>query len=154
MLLFKLKRRYKGSEYTIGKMSISDIALCDVLEDKDRGLTSDMTETQILRKKAYGKTAIPTGTYEIRLTVSPKFKNRDWAKKYGGLVPELIGVKGFSGARIHPGNKAEDTYGCPLPGENKVVGQVINSKATYYRLMDTYFMPAHRRGEKMYITVE
>lgn len=154
MLSFKLKRRYKGSEYTIGRLSLAATPLCDTLEDKDRGLTSDMTETQILRKKVYGKTAIPTGTYEIRLTVSPKFKDRDWAKKYGGLVPELIGVKGFSGTRIHVGNKVEETYGCPLVGENKVKGQVINSKKTYYMLMDTYFMPAHKRAEKMFITIE
>lgn len=154
MLQLKTKRRYKCSEYTIGSMFVNSVKTSDTLEDCDRGLTSDMSETLIMRKKVYGKTAIPTGTYEIKLTVSVKFKNRVWAKKYGGLVPELIGVKGFKGIRIHPLNKAEDSLGCIGVGENKVKGQILNSQATYYALMDKYLVPAHRKGERMFITIE
>jgi len=149
-----LIRRYRCSAYTIGVMYAGNDRVCDMLEDCDRGLTDEMTETQILKKKVYGRTAIPTGRYRIKMTVSPKFKSKSWAKKYGGMVPEIIGVKGFVGARIHPGNRPEDTYGCPHTGENKVKGQVINSVACYYKLMDKYLWPAYLRGEEMWITVK
>lgn len=54
-----------------------------------------------------GKTAIPTGTH-IRVdmnTVSPKFKDRTWAKPYSGKLPRLLDVKGYSGVLILVGNK-------------------------------------------------
>jgi hypothetical protein len=64
-----------------------------------------MSEDEIKSKKIYGETAVPTGTYKIDMsTVSPKFKNRSWARPYEGKVPRLINVKGFDGVLIHPGN--------------------------------------------------
>ena len=149
-----LKRRFKGEHYTIGSLSVDGQWLCDTLEDKDRGLSSTMALCEIKAKKVFGKTAIPTGTYRVELTYSAKFASRHWAKKYNGLVPEILGVKGFSGVRIHPGNKPEDTDGCPLVGENKVKGQVINSVETYYKLMDNFIMPAWNNKEEIYITIK
>lgn len=150
----KLKRRYKGSAYTIGTLYVNGVAFCDTLEDKDRGLDASMTEDKILRVKVYGNTAIPCGTYRIDMnTISPKFKSRSWAKKYGGIVPLLVGVKGFSGVLIHVGNTAADTLGCVLVGENKIKGQVVNSQKTYFRLMDECLMPAKQRGEQITLTV-
>lgn len=148
------ERKYKKNDYTIGKMTIGTVDLWDTLEDKDRGLTSDMSVLQIMKAKVFGKTAIPTGTYRIELTVSPKFGKRPWAVKYGGLVPLLIGVKGFSGIRIHPLTDASQTDGCIGVGENKVKGKLVNSVATYYKLMDEYLMPAYRRGDAMFITIK
>lgn len=52
------------------------------------------------------------------------------------------------------GNTAEDSSGCILVGENKVVGKVINSQKTFTRLMQDYLIPAKRRGEKVYITIQ
>lgn len=148
-----IKRRYKCDSYTIGTMYIDGERFCDTLEDKDRGLDASMSEANISRYKVYGKTAIPTGTYRIDMnTVSQKFKNRSWAKHYGGIVPRLVGVKGFSGVLIHPGNTQEDTLGCVLVGENKVKGQVVNSQTAWFKLMGIFLMPAKRRGEK--ITLE
>ena len=87
-----------------------------------------MSLEEIKKKKVYGETAIPTGTYKVDVnTISPKFKSRTWAKPYGGKLPRLIDVPGYEGVLIHAGNKAEDSLGCVLVGENKVVGQVINS---------------------------
>ena len=101
--------------------------------------------------KVYGRTAIPKGTYKVILSVSPKFKDRPWAKKYNGLVPEILNVKGFAGIRIHPGNRATDTDGCPLVGDNTAVGRLTNSTKRYYELMDK-LVPAWEKGEE--ITLE
>jgi hypothetical protein len=130
-----LNRRYKGSEYTIGSLSIDGEYFCDTLEDTDRGLSSTMSYNEITDKKVYGKTAIPTGVYNVSMNiVSSKFKNRKWAAQYNGKIPRLLNVIGFDGVLIHPGNTSDDTYGCILVGENKVKGMVINSQSTFKRL--------------------
>lgn len=149
-----LRRIFKGPRYTIGKLFINGVYECDTLEDQDRGLTSQMSLEEIKAKKVYGVTAIPAGTYSINMTtVSPKFKDRAWAKPYKGILPRLENVKGYEGVLIHVGNKAEDTLGCILVGENKVKGQVINSTATFYELM-TVLLKAQSAGEVMELTIE
>lgn len=149
-----LRRIFKGPRYTIGKLFINGVYECDTLEDQDRGLTSQMSLEEIKAKKVYGVTAIPTGTYSINMTtVSPKFKDRTWAKPYKGMLPRLENVKGYEGVLIHVGNKAEDTLGCILVGENKVKGQVINSTAAFYELM-TVLLKAQSIGESIELTIE
>lgn len=139
---FKLDRKYKKDNYTIGNLYYKDkstgnwVWFCNTLEDTDRGLDSMMTEEEIKEKKVYAQTAIPTGTYSVFLKqVSPKFRYSSWAKPYNGCVPRVLNVKGFSGVLIHPGNYAKDTEGCILLGENKVKGGVINSVKTYNKFM-------------------
>lgn len=150
----KTDRAWKKEAYTIGRFFVNGIRFYESLEDKDRGLNSGMSESEIASKKVYGKTAIPTGTYRVILSVSQKFKTRAWAKKYGGLVPEIVGVKGFSGVRIHPLNTAEESLGCIGIGENKVAGKIINSQKRYYELMDKYLIPAWSRKEEITITIK
>ena len=111
--------------YTIGKLYVDGKYFSDVLEDVDRGLKSSMTESEILKKKVKGETAIPTGHYVINITYSPKYKR---------MMPLLLDVKGFSGIRIHSGNSSKDTEGCLLVGKNKKVGMVLESRDTYQRL--------------------
>lgn len=149
-----LKRSFKGPNYTIGKLYINDVYECDTLEDQDRGLTSQMSISEIELKKVYGKTAIPTGTYKIDMaTVSPKFKDRVWAKPYKGILPRLIDVKGYSGVLIHVGNDQEATSGCLLVGENKIKGKVINSTSCFHELMGE-LLKAHNRGEEITIEIQ
>lgn len=148
-----IERRYFKPTYCIGKLLVEGMELSDSLEDKDRGLTRDMSTAEIYKHKVYGSTAIPCGRYEMRLSVSPKFKTRSWAEKYDGLVPEILDVPGFSNIRIHPGTTCADTDGCPLPGMNKAVGKVLESQKAYFDLMDFYLKPAHDRGQKMFITI-
>ena len=121
-----VKRLYKTSAYTIGKMYIDRQYLCDTVEDCDRGLKQSMTSQQIAVKKVYGQTAIPTGRYKVTLTFSNKFKR---------VLPLVNDVNGFAGIRIHAGNTADDSLGCIIVGENKIKGGVVNSKVTLERLM-------------------
>lgn len=150
----KVDRRWKADTYTIDAFFVDGIRFYEMVEDKDRGLNSAMPLSEINAKKVYGETAIPTGTYKVILSVSNHFKTRSWAKKYGGLVPELVNVPGFSGVRLHPGNTAQDSLGCLLPGENKIKGGVINSTKRYYELMDKYLVPAWSRKEEITITIK
>ena len=102
--------------------------------------------------EVYGETAIPTGVYKLNMnTVSPKFKDRSWAIPYKGILPRLENVKGFEGVLIHVGNKQQD--GCILVGENKVKGQVINSTASFNKLMKL-LLQANIDGEDIELTVE
>ena len=119
-----LKRIALRDTYTIGKLYIDDKYICDTVEDKVR----DINKNGVFdngEKKVYGETAIPYGTYEVKWTYSNRFK------KY---MPEILNVPNFSGIRIHSGNTAADSLGCIIVGENKVVGKVINSRATVNKL--------------------
>ena len=131
-----VQRTYRGNAYTIGKLIIDGYYICDTLEDVDRGLSNTMTEDEIKKIKIYGETAIPTGTYKVVMNVvSEKFKDRVWAKPYGGKLPRLVNVPGYEGVLIHVGNIAKDTLGCILVGENKVKGQVISSTNAFNKVM-------------------
>ena len=111
--------------YCIGKLYIDGVWFCDTIEDTDRGLDDSMSVDEILKKKIKGETAIPTGIYKIEITYSPKYKR---------MMPLILGVKGYSGIRIHSGNTSKDTEGCLLVGRNTVVGMVTESRNTYQRL--------------------
>lgn len=148
-----LKREIFGATYTIGRLSVAGMRFSDILEDTDRGLTQDMPLSEIQRIKVKGKTAIPYGRYEIRLEMSPKLSSKPYSKEFGGLVPLLVAVPGYSGIRMHPGNSSADTDGCLLPGENRTPGRLSFSTLAYTDLMRYYLMPAHKSGQKMFIDI-
>lgn len=139
----KLIRKYRCSNYCIGKLYIDSTYFSDVLEDPDRGLTDSMSLEEIKKIKIKGNTCIPYGTYNITITYSPRFKKN---------LPLLNNVKGFEGIRIHSGNKPQDTEGCLLPGFNKVKGQVIDSKVTTNKLI-AQIQQALNKKEKVTITI-
>ncbi len=113
-----LKRTEFTDKSTIGELSIDGKFFCYTLEDKDRGLSQDQPLLVINTKKLFGITAIPYGDYEVKLTVSNRFKR---------LLPILLNVKGYEGVRIHRGNTAEDSHGCPLVGYKKAYNTVFES---------------------------
>lgn len=106
--------------YTIGEMYIDGEYFCDTLEDKVRVLRT-------IKDKVPGETAIPEGTYEVALGMSPRFKR---------VLPRLHDVPFFDGILIHRGNTAEDTHGCILVGDNRAKGKVLDSAKTETALMD------------------
>lgn len=111
--------------YCIGKLYIDGVYFCDTIEDTDRGLDDSMSVKEVLGRKIKGQTAIPTGTYTVEITYSPKYKR---------MMPLLLNVKGYSGIRIHSGNTSKDTEGCLLVGKNTKVGMVTDSRNTYQKL--------------------
>ena len=122
-----LKRIARKPGYTIGKLYIEDLYLCDTIEDTDRGLRKDMPLTEIRKIKVKDRTAIPTGTYRMIVNTSPSKKR---------LLPSLLDVPGFEGILIHRGNTADDSSGCIIVGENKVVGRVVNSTGYELKLVE------------------
>lgn len=133
-----LKRINKANDYTEGKLYIDGEYICDTLEDCDRGLTEDMELTDIIARKIYGETAIPIGTYQITLdVVSPKFKDRGWARFCDGKLPRLMDVPGFEGVLIHVGNDpVKDSLGCILVGTKNKDGYINNSTATFRKVYE------------------
>lgn len=140
----KLIRRYKKHSYTIGDLYVNSVWFSNTLEDADRGLKDEMDLDLIQALKKPNITAIPTGTYKVLITYSPRFKQR---------MPILMNVKGFEGIRIHSGNTHKDTSGCLLVGENKEKGKVLNSKITYTKLFNL-INDALENNEEVTITIE
>lgn len=131
-----LNRIFLGSSATIGELLINDKHLCDTLEDRVRPEG----------EKVYGKTAIPEGTYEVKLTHSPRFKK---------ILPEILNVPNFSGIRIHTGNSSKDTEGCILVGtwDGEKEDWVGNSRIAFDELM-ALLEKATNNKEKVTITVK
>ncbi len=126
-----LKRLHKTQKSTIGELSIDGKFECYTLEDVERP------------EKIHGKTAIPKGRYQVIVTMSNRFKK---------LLPLLVKVPNYEGIRIHPGNKAEDTEGCILPGTTRGVDFVGNSRLAFNALFKK--INKSLESEKVYITIE
>lgn len=123
MLRLKLIRVKLADTYTEGaliNLNTNEV-LCDTLEDRVRDIDGNGKLEGDDEQKIYGKTAIPYGTYHIRVTYSPKFK-RD--------MVAIQNVPHFTGIRMHWGRTAEQSGGCPLVGEKSGDGELSNSGMT------------------------
>ena len=132
----KLNRIFKTNTFTIGELYINEKYVTDTLEDRVRPEG----------EKVYGKTAIPEGTYEVKLTHSPRFKK---------ILPEILNVPNFSGIRIHTGNSSKDTEGCILVGtwDGEKEDWVGNSRIAFDELM-ALLEEATNNKEKVTLTVK
>ena len=119
MLHLLLTRNYRKATYTIGKLYANGTLVCNTMEDVDRRLFQGQPLADILKIKIKGETAIPTGTYRLQVSESPKFKRP---------LIEVCDVPGFSGIRIHALNTAEQSEGCIGPGLNTAVGRITDSR--------------------------
>ncbi|MCI6828567.1 MAG: DUF5675 family protein [Prevotella sp.] len=130
-----LERTTRRRGYTEGVLTDEKgNRLADTLEPQWRALARG-------EKKVAGKTAIPEGTYDVVVTMSPRF---------GMNLPLLLDVPGFEGIRIHAGNNAEyDSRGCILVGERNAPGMIINSRVTLRRIIDMMM-----RERKICITIK
>ena len=130
-----LNRILLGAVATIGELFVNNNYISDTLEDRVRPTG----------EKVYGETAIPAGTYEVKLTYSPKFKQ---------ILPEILNVPNFTGIRIHPLNRAEESEGCIGVGEWNGVDSnwISNSRVAFNKLM-TKLQAATDKKEKITITI-
>lgn len=136
-------RKDRTEESTVSEVYVDGKFECWAIEDKDRGLKDSMSEADIKKLKVHGKTAIPTGRYQVVLSFSNRFQ------KY---LPEVLHVKGYAGIRIHPGNTAADSEGCILPGKAKGKNVVQQSRPAFEALFKK--MKAVEKKEKIFITIQ
>lgn len=126
-----LQRLDADRDRTIGELFVGRDSFCYTCEDAIRAV------------KVVGKTAIPAGRYEIRLTPSYRAsKGGLWTPWPDSMLPLLLAVEGFEGIRIHAGNTAADTEGCILVGLDRFPTGVGHSRPALQRLKDELKMPA------------
>jgi hypothetical protein len=122
------------------------IAEDPVRETADRPEAEADLAAWVAEWKVKGKTAIPYGTYRVAWTLSNRF---------GRSTLQLLGVPGFGGIRIHPGNDADDTEGCLLPGLSRPPAEpykVVQSRRALPYVEDP-ICRALERGIPVYIQI-
>lgn len=98
-----LQRRPSIGGATIGELTLDGIRIAYTLEDEIREVEGEPVSAW----KIKGATAIPAGRYRVTLEHSPRF---------GPDTLTVNDVPGFVGVRMHAGNTAQDSEGCPLLG--------------------------------------
>jgi hypothetical protein len=136
-------RKIEDNVSTIGNMSINGTFECHTLEDKYRGLVKTMTAAEIAKIKVPGKTAIPSGRYEVVITYSTRFKR---------LMPKILNVPGFAGVRIHWGNYIKDTDGCILVGKTDAADFIGRSVDEFNAFFDK--LKSALKTGKVFITIK
>lgn len=150
-----LVERYDfGKDYTGGLFYVGWMPFGESMEPFSRHLSNSMPLSEIKAKKVYGKTAIPTGRYELEWRVSPSLKDRPYAKKYDGKFPYLKDVPGWTGVMFHPFNYGTESKGCIAVGEKWKPGVIINATRGYQDLMDFYIVPAFEWGQRVFVTIK
>ena len=126
----QIKRTDFSEESTIGELSVNGVFECYTLEDKVRPV------------KIAGKTAIPSGRYEVIINFSQRFQKP---------LPLLLNVPNYEGVRIHSGNTAANTEGCILVGETKTDNFVGESRWAFNRLFEK--MKVAAETEKIFLEI-
>lgn len=135
-----IKRIHFDPDYTVGELSEDGVRACYTLEDAVR----ERIGVPVAAWKIKGLTAIPAGDYVIEITHSQRF---------GRLMPQVMNVPGFTGVRIHSGNNSLDTDGCILVGNDWGGGDWIGNSRVAYNTLFAKLLAAHKRGEKITISI-
>lgn len=136
----------KGRENrrTRGTLLADGGLFCHMLEDEVR--IDNPSTPQDEGAKIKGKSAIPAGRYEVKLTYSPKYQK---------IMPLVDAVPGFTGIRIHSGHDETHTEGCLLTaGGFDKDGDIIggSSKPAFEKVM-TLLNEATRAGRRVWLTI-
>lgn len=143
-MLLNIRRRPSLGGATIGALhdTKDGVFLCYTLEDEIR----EQVGLPVAAWKIKGATAIPAGRYRTTLEKSPRF---------GPDTITLHDVAGFDLIRMHGGNKAADTEGCPLVGfqvtSNSIVG---GTSGPALKLVKAHIKAAIMRGESVWIDIQ
>jgi hypothetical protein len=135
---FTLKRDLRTDEFTLGRLLCGTEHMGYVCEDVDRDLEHHP------ECKIPGETAIPRGRYRLTATMSQRF---------GRVMPLIVDVPGYEGVRIHGGNTAVDTEGCPLLGKTRTAVGVLNCPEVNERLLKR-IQDEEAAGNHCWITVK
>jgi len=136
-----LQRRESKAGATIGKLFIDGVFASHSLEDEIREIEGQPVESW----KVHGKTAIPAGTYSVTLEMSGRF---------GPDTLTINDVPGFKYIRMHAGNTAKDTEGCPLLGMQATEFSLIGGTSRpAVALVKSEVKKAIERGESVTIQV-
>jgi hypothetical protein len=141
-MLLRVLRTDFTNQSSVGELHVDGQFYCYTLEDVDRGLTAAMPLADILARKQFAQTAIPTGNYEVVL---------NWSNRFQQVMPLLLRVPGWEGVRIHSGNFAKQTEGCILLGKLKLPDMVGQSNATFAAFLSLLKKTA--KVEKIHIEV-
>ena len=128
----RLTRQKSRAESMRGHLSVLEegggvVYECETLEDEAREV------------KVAGETAIPAGTYTIKLRPLGESRlDEGYERRYGDVGYRgqlwLQDVPGFTYVYIHVGNTDDDTDGCILVGETGYRDAIGRSRAAYRAL--------------------
>jgi hypothetical protein len=138
-MLLEVRRQPSADGCTLGTLYVDGEFECFTLEDVIREIPEKAVQTW----KVDGETAIPSGSYQVTVTMSARFKK---------LLPLLVDVPGFQGVRIHSGNVAADTEGCILVGDRQDKVAVLDSRRAFQGLFQK-IQAAIKRDESVYIRI-
>lgn len=134
-----LNRNARGATYTTGILSIDGQFECYTLEDQVRDLGPNG------EGKVMGDTAIPAGTYNVIINLSPRFKRK---------MIRLLDVPHFTGILIHGGNTVKDSAGCILVGQQLKGATIVGGTSTpAIRALQAKVQAALDKGEKVSIQI-
>jgi hypothetical protein len=111
-----VNRNTYSNQSTQGDLLIDGIWYCYTLEPVMR----QVIDEPVVAWKQWGVTAIPTGTYNVTMRVSPKFKR---------IMPHIENVEDFSEVMLHPLNVPTETQGCIGVGFVKDINYIGNSRS-------------------------
>jgi hypothetical protein len=120
-MMIVIQRQILTSLSTIGSLVVNELQ-CATLEDPVRAV------------KIWGHTAIPAGTYVLKLrTEGPKYEQ--YLARFGpdfhkGML-WLQDIPNFTDVYIHIGNTPADTEGCILVGTGQATDSISNSEVAY-----------------------
>lgn len=108
-----LKRTDITDKRTFGELWYNNEFICFTLEDPIRDI------------KIKHETAIPYGSYQVIINMSPKFKQK---------MPRLLNVPNFEGILIHKGFSVQNSSGCILVGMLKSGDTLLHSPTAYSKV--------------------
>lgn len=142
---YKLWRTQLHEEYTLG--TVTGPGLIPALYSMEDAVR-EVPGQPVAAWKVKGKTAIPSGIYRLRWTMSQRF---------GREMLLLEGVDGFAGIRIHAGNTEADTEGCILLGKRQVEegGRIrITDSRSAVAAFEAEVVPQIKAGKAVFLEVE
>jgi hypothetical protein len=136
-----LNRRPSVGGATIGELLESGKFLAFTLEDEIR----EIPGVPVGNWKIKGVTAIPAGRYRVTMEHSPRF---------GPNTLTINAVPGFTGVRIHGGNRHEDSEGCPLLGLKVTASTIVGgTSGPAVKLVKDAVRQALAGGQQVWIDI-